>query len=30
MPLQRLKDVEARDALIAFLKQATMPHGANE
>lgn len=26
MPLQRLKDVEARDALIAFLKQATMPH----
>ncbi len=30
MPLQKLKDVEARDALIAFLKQATMPHGTNQ
>jgi cytochrome c len=30
MPLQRLKDPEARDALIAFLKQATMPHRANQ
>lgn len=30
MPLQRLKDSEARNALIAFLKQATMPHRAEE
>lgn len=29
MPLQRLKDEEARDALIAFLKEATMPREPN-
>jgi cytochrome c len=30
MPLQRLTDEGARDALIAFLKEATMPDGAEE